>query len=371
VIELQPNSATAYYNRAVIYGDKENFKAALDDYNKVLTLNNKNILAYFNRAITLQQLKRLKDARKDIEKTIELYPDFVDAYKVRASLKQELGDYYGAEQDLQTAAIINESKLNYSDSLKQVEELFIAKVTSFSDGNTNTSSGTSKLNDISLSPAYGLSLIPTQKEKHIIDAWNKTNKSFTSFYLYYLDDREVVLANTQNSVLDGINKQLLKTSTNAELYLKRAIVYTSLNQFDKAILDLNKSISLDPTNYIAYFSRATMIYSIIKSLNETENSNYSLDMVINDYDKCIKENPNFSFAYFNRANLKCQQENYIGAIEDYSEAIKVSSSFSEAYLNRALILLILDNKEQACIDLSKSGELGNTSVYDIIAKYCN
>ena len=171
--------------------------------------------------------------------------------------------------------------------------------------------------------------------------------------------------------MDEINNKLIKSPNNPELYLKRAIVYTSLNQFDRAIIDLNKSISLDPTNYIAYFSRATMIYSIIKSLNETENSNYSLDMVINDYDKCLKENPNFSYAYFNRANLKCQKEDYIGAIEDYSEAIKVSNSFSEAYLNRALILLILDNKEQACMDLSKSGELGNVSVYDVIAKYCN
>jgi len=371
VIELAPNSTSAYYNRALIYSKQKNLKAALNDYNKVILINNKNILAYFNRAIILQQLKRLKEAKSDVEKTIELYPDFVDAYKVRSSIKQDLGDYYGAEQDKQTAEIINNSKINISDSLKRAEELYIAKVTSFSNGTSANNNSSSGRNDISLSPAYGISLIPTQKEKHIIDTWNKTNKSFTSYYLYHLDDNDVVMANTQNSVLAEINTKLEKKPDNAELYLKRAIVYTSLNQYDKAIIDLNKSIHLDPSNHIAYFCRATMIYGIIKSLNDTENSNYSMDMVINDYDKCLKENPNFGYAYFNRANLKCQKEDYIGAIEDYGNAINVSSTFSEAYLNRALILLILDNNEQACKDLSKAGELGNINVYDIIGKYCN
>jgi hypothetical protein len=52
-------------------------------------------------------------------------------------------------------------------------------------------------------------------------------------------------------------------------------------------------------------------------------------------------------------------------------AINANPSFAEAYFNRALILLVLENREQACKDLSKAGELGLLSAYDIIAKYCN
>ncbi|MFB0924289.1 MAG: tetratricopeptide repeat protein [Vicingaceae bacterium] len=152
------------------------------------------------------------------------------------------------------------------------------------------------------------------------------------------------------------------------MFLKRAIVSASLDYYDKAILNFNKSLHLDSDNYMAYFGKANMLYQLI---NKSEESSYTLEMVIKDYDKCIELNPTFAYAYFNRAYLKFQNENYIGAIEDYSEAINQSPSFAEAHLNRALILLILENNDQACKDLSKAGELGMTKGYVLINKYCN
>ena len=133
-------------------------------------------------------------------------------------------------------------------------------------------------------------------------------------------------------------------------------------------MDFNKSLHLDADNYMAYFGKANMLYQII---NKVEESSYTLAMVIKDYDKCVELNPNFTYAYFNRAYLKFQNEDCIGAIEDYSKAIKQSPSFAEAHLNRALILLILENNEQACKDLSKAGELGIIKGYSLIGKYCN
>ena len=43
-------------------------------------------------------------------------------------------------------------------------------------------------------------------------------------------------------------------------------------------------------------------------INQSEESSYTLSMVIKDYDKCIELNPNFAYAYFNRAYLKFQNE---------------------------------------------------------------
>ncbi len=36
VLEINPNSTSAYYNRALIYSDKENYNKALEDYKKVI-----------------------------------------------------------------------------------------------------------------------------------------------------------------------------------------------------------------------------------------------------------------------------------------------------------------------------------------------
>ena len=368
VLEISPNSTSAYYNRGLIYSDKKEYTKALTDYDKVIILNPKNILAYYNRAITYNHLKKRKLSRKDVEKVIELYPDFVDGYKLRASLKQQAGDYKGAEQDKQTAEIINTSKLDISDSLKRNEELNIAQVTSFSGNNNNKNIEQISNNEISLISPYYISLLASNRHKRVVDSWNKKNKSFSAYFLLN-DENDGISNELKEEKIESITLKIQKDKMNGELYLKRAIVYASLQLFDKAIIDFNNSLRLDPDNYMAYFGRGNMVY---QTLNKIEvDSKRALEMVINDYDKCIELNPNFAYSYFNRAYLKFQNENYIGAIEDYSETINQSASFADAYLNRALILLILDNNEQACTDLGKAGELGITKGYSLISKYCN
>lgn len=365
VLELSPNSTSAYFNRALIYTDIEEYNKALKDYEKVIMFNSKNILAYYNRAIIYNRLKKIKLARLDVEKIIEIYPDFVDAYKLRASLKQQIGDYIGAKQDKQTAKIINNTKLNITDSLKRNEELNIAKVTSFSNSYNKNVEHLSN-NEIALITPYYISLLSSSNRKRIIDSWNKKNNSYSAYFL--LNGNEDINESLKLKKLEAINEKILLDFNNGELYLKRAIVNASLNIYERAILDFNKSLHLDTDNYMAYFGKANMLYQII---TKDETSNYSLDIVIKEYDKCITLNPKFTYAYFNRAYLKFLKENYIGAIEDYSKAISLSPSFAEAYFNRALILLILENNDQACKDLSKAGELGITKGYSLIGKYCS
>ena len=365
VLELSPNSSSAYFNRALIYSNMEDYNNALADYGKVILLNSKNILAYYNRAMIYNRLKKIKLARNDVEKVIEIYPDFVDAYKLRGNLKQQTGDYIGANQDKQTAEIINNTKLDITDSLKRNEELNIAKVTSFSNGDNKNVEQISN-SEIALVSPYYISLLASNNHKRIIDSWNKKNNSYSAYFL--LNDNDKINEELKKKKLASLNEQILLDFRNGELYLKRAVVNASLNVYDRAIMDFNKSLHLDTDNYMAYFGKANMLYQIFK---KDETSSYSLDMVIKDYDKCIALNPKFPYAYFNRAYLKFQNENYIGAIEDYSKAINLSPSLAEAYLNRALILLILENNEQACKDLSKAGELGITKGYSLIGKYCS
>ena len=42
----------------------------------------------------------------------------------------------------------------------------------------------------------------------------------------------------------------------------------------------------------------------------------------------------------------------------------------DAYFNRGLVLIYLKDREKACIDLSRSGELGVSDAYGVIKKYC-
>lgn len=367
VISISPESATAYYNRAILYAEKNDYKNALKDYDKVIFLSPSNILAFYNRAAIFNQLKKYKESLADVEQAIALYPDFVDGYKLRSNIYRQLGNISKAETDLETAQLINQTKSNATDSLKEVEEAFLARLTSFSD---NTNENVTKYSDqtISLSSPYYISLLAQNKNKQVIDSWNESYKSYTPYFVLKMEDEEILDIPLKEKKLRFINDKISKNPNNAELYIQRGVIYASLKQHEKAILEFNKSLHIDKNYYLAYFARANLFHQM---LNESENSTINIDMIIKDYDKAIALNPDFKYAAFNRGILYFQLSKYINAIEDFSVAIELDNSFSEAYLNRGLILLILNNHEQACKDLSRAGELGLGSVYLLINRYCN
>jgi hypothetical protein len=54
---------------------------------------------------------------------------------------------------------------------------------------------------------------------------------------------------------------------------------------------------------------------------------------------------------------------------DYDKAIELSPSFADAYFNRGLTHIFLGNNRQGISDLSKAGELGIVSAYNIIKRF--
>ena len=78
--------------------------------------------------------------------------------------------------------------------------------------------------------------------------------------------------------------------------------------------------------------------------------------------------PQNAYLYYCRANLYAHQGNNEKAVADYTSAIKLDNRFAEAYFNRGLTYITLDNRSQGVKDLSKAGELGLYSAYNIIKK---
>ena len=59
------------------------------------------------------------------------------------------------------------------------------------------------------------------------------------------------------------------------------------------------------------------------------------------------------------------------ALADYNKAIELDPNYASAYLNRGNAKLLLNQKDSACLDFSKAGELGNESAYESIKENCN
>ena len=76
---------------------------------------------------------------------------------------------------------------------------------------------------------------------------------------------------------------------------------------------------------------------------------------------------NNALALFNSAYDKAQKGDINDAINDLNLAIDIDNSFAEAYYNRGLLKLLIEDIS-AIADLSKAGELGIYSAYNIIKK---
>jgi len=98
-IELNPENALAYYNRANGFSIKGRLGKALDDYTKAIELNPEDSVVYNNRGTFFYNEGELEKALEDYTKAIKLNPEYASAYFNRCKAFQEKGELENAERD--------------------------------------------------------------------------------------------------------------------------------------------------------------------------------------------------------------------------------------------------------------------------------
>jgi tetratricopeptide (TPR) repeat protein len=106
-----------------------------------------------------------------------------------------------------------------------------------------------------------------------------------------------------------------------------------------------------------------------KRLHNNGARTYNYDEAIEDINKAIKLYPDFAEAYYNRANLMAISGKLPEAYDDYTRAIELEPNMGEAYYNRGLVQIFMKDTRKGCMDLSKAGELGILSAYDILKQF--
>ena len=105
------------------------YKGAIDDFNlaiEQLSEDKKNPEVFSNRAIAYQALGEYKFALLDYERSLSINPDFCNSYANRGNLLMELGFYYKARQDFQKAIFLDKGweflKKNIEICSNKIEE---------------------------------------------------------------------------------------------------------------------------------------------------------------------------------------------------------------------------------------------------------
>ncbi|MBD3410674.1 MAG: tetratricopeptide repeat protein [Ignavibacteriales bacterium] len=106
-IDLRPDYGAAYWNRGVAYGDRGEREEAIADYTRAMKHYVENDVAlaalYNNRGYEKRQLKDYREAVNDFSKAISLNPDSFAAHWRRASTYGHLGQYEKSIRDYDEA----------------------------------------------------------------------------------------------------------------------------------------------------------------------------------------------------------------------------------------------------------------------------
>ncbi len=405
-----PGNALTLYNRGLISAQLGDFEGSLNDMDRVLNINPNNVLAYFNRASIFIELGMYENAIEDYDKAISLYPDFAKAYMNRSYVKNLLRRHREAKKDYDTGqkkvaeyrAKNEKDATSFADTTKKYSSL-LSFDAEFAQKDFDNELLQHRDIDIRLRPLYKFVLTGEKDNTSYALSRGYENPLIARF-----ENSFPVGVSVRNSdlILDSKTSALVEATAYGEdisinEYFLRALYdysgkqyNSSLSYYSRAIEETEENSSGYEALYKAFYQmnrgvlRAEMIDFIssiesnvqVLSMDDSGNTRarvrdqvsrqYDYSEAIQDLKDAVELVPNIPYLYYNLGNLYNLSSEHIASIENYTKAIELYPYMADAYFNRGLVLIYLKDKEKACIDLSRAGELGIQDAYSVIKKYC-
>ena len=415
-LNADPNNLLGYYNRGLLRARVGDDNRAIEDFDNVLKMDEGNTLARFNRALLRDRTGDLQGAISDYTAVIDEYPNFEYGYQCRAAARRKFGDKKGAADDetwllkrqieqynnARNGRSAAKDSLQKDDKVRKVSDKNVNKYNRMvvaDDGNDKKYISTyrgkvqNRKVDVRLEPMFVVSYYEKPHELGEVVRYYKPLADINSRNLF---PASLLLTNAERSLsetevqrhFDNINmraKYIVDDPDNIVHRMARALDFYLVQDFSSALGDLTEALALDGELWFVYFMRASVRYKFIETerLGESvgendalsvgngkkEMSNIDYHLVVNDLTQVITLMPDFAQAYYNRANVYVKMGDYKSAVADYDEALKLDADFAEAYFNRGLTLVFQGKSAEGAADLSKAGELGIYSAYNIIKRF--
>ncbi|MEA4982762.1 MAG: tetratricopeptide repeat protein [Paludibacter sp.] len=420
-IKMEPESLTAYLNRAILRSNLGDDNNALSDFKKVLQMDSSMMEARYSKALLEMKLRNYKHAISDFNIIIDKHPYFLPAYWGISQAYEGLNNTKEAFRYSQKAQNLEKNKDAIQEKVKQdlaaknmiAGERPIGNSTRRTDifnryatQNVDESAYESKYTDEKRG-AVQKKFVDVVNEKNFVLSYYSKSEGIRQTNLYHpqvhdynrkkllsadlkITSNEIALTNDLiNNHFEKINEitsGLSDKTDNPDIYFYRALEFALVQDFESAIEDLNKAISLRSDFMLAYFTRANIRNKYIDYLKNTaresgagvidikdkatENEKkFDVELVMRDFEKVNELQPDFPFSYYNKANILCTLQDFRSAIFNYTKAIEIDNDFAEAYFNRGLTYLYIGEDAKGLSDLSKAGELGIYGAYNLIQRF--
>ena len=146
------------------------------------------------------------------------------------------------------------------------------------------------------------------------------------------------------AAITEFDRALASNPDDLEALAGRGEAYYLLKDFDAAISDFDAVLARDANNAIFLFYRGTSH----SELGE------QYDKAIADYTRAISLNPEFANAYSNRGASYGELEEHDRAIANYTRAISLNPEYADAYNNRGTTYNKLEEHDRAIADLTRA-----------------
>jgi len=422
-IQLHPKSLSAYLNRAILRSNLGDNNNALEDFKTVLNMDSTIMEARYSKALLEMKLNNYQEAIADYQIIIDKHPYFLPAYWGIAEAYGALNNMREAHQYRKKAHDLESNKDNIRDKIKQdldAKNQISADIPESKTGrrteifnryaaqnvednqteskyaNEKRGAVQNKFVDVINEKNFVLTYYAKTDQLRQTNLYHPQVESYNRKQLLGSDIKitcqEIALTNElidkHFHTINLISSQIDDNTANADIYFYRALEFALVQDFESALEDLNKAISLRSDFALAYFTRANIRYKFIDYMRNSflevgsgsldlkerqatfeKEKKYDVEMVMRDLDKVNELMPDFAFSHYNKANILCTQQDFKTAIVHYSKAIEIDQDFAESYFNRGLTYLFIGEDALGLSDLSKAGELGIYQAYNLIQRF--
>ncbi|GAB4482021.1 MAG: hypothetical protein OHK0057_37350 [Thermoflexibacter sp.] len=292
-------NAQEYFEKAYEAAEKGDLDNAVANYSEVLRLSPYYVDAYYNRGWCFIELGKYQEAVRDFSKIIEIDKAHKNAHLSRGFARYNLGDYEKAIEDY-----LAELKLQPNNKLC-FNNIGVAK---------------EKLNQFEEAMIY-------------YDKALEIDASYTTA----LENK-----NALQSLLDSLSRQQQLANNKTDVMEKEAAFVTAKDYFDlgyqageigeyeRAIENYDKAISIDRNYRQAYENRGWVKYRLEKYFSALEDLNTALDLGINKW------------TYNQRGLVKIKLGQLEGALKDFEKALEIDPEYATAIENKRLVKKSLD-----------------------------
>lgn len=163
--------------------------------------------------------------------------------------------------------------------------------------------------------------------------------------------------------MHDLDRALALDPSDANVLLRRADVYLNAGHAIEARADLDALLKLHASGPIAEHA--------LFSLGQCGVALGEYDDAFAAYDRLVAIAPSNARAWCDRGIARAHLNDPQGAIADLSRAIAMDPSLDKAYVSRAVAYIALERDADACIDLRKARDLGDLTVEEMLAIYCD